>query len=201
MVGVSGRRSFQCRSTASPLHHVEAVGTSPGNPDRYPAGRVDALRQHDPNRGPTVFPWRRTHRAPHSRIHSLERCGNGRAGKQARGRHRRPPLVVCIVSVALRGRFQPLLAGQGRRAVGRPHLHAGPCRPRHLRPRIPRGPVERREPRQLPYGDRRQRPVIVSPSASHARVLGVPDRFDGSGTDQLHLPRSLRPLLDPAPHR
>ena len=41
-----------------------------------------------------MVPRRRAHRAPHPRLHPLERGGDGRQGQQARRRHRRPPVHV-----------------------------------------------------------------------------------------------------------
>ena len=52
--------------------------------------------------------------------------------------------------LALRGRLQPLLPGQGRRPGRRRRAHPGPRRPRHLRPGLPRGPPRRGAPRRLP---------------------------------------------------
>ena len=54
----------------------------------------------------------------------------------------------------VRGRLQPLLPRQGpRRRDGRPGVLPGPCRPRHLRPRLPRGPADRAAPRRFPTGE------------------------------------------------
>ena len=100
--------------------------------------------------------------------------------------------------LALRGRLQPLLPGQGRRPARRPRLLPGPRRTRHLRPGVPRGSARRGAARQLPHGGRRQRAVELSAPAAHARLLGVPDRVDGSRPDQLDLPRPIQQVPAPA---
>ena len=55
--------------------------------------------------------------------------------------------------------------------------------------------------RPLPAGGRRQRTVQLPPPAAHARLLGVPDRLDGSRPDQLDLPGPLQQVPAPPPHR
>ena len=131
---------------------------------RFPATVSHAVRQHHPPRGGAVVPRRRAHRAAHPGLHPLERGDDGRQGEQARRRHRRPPVDVRQLGVALRDRLQPLLPRQGRRHARRPRLLPGPRRARHLRPRLPRGPPDRRRPRPLPPGDRprRTRPVVAT---------------------------------------
>ena len=138
-----------------------------------------------------VVPRRRAHRAPHPRLHPLERGGDGHQGQQARRRHRRPPVHVRLVGQPLRGRLQPLLPGQGRRPARRPRLLPGPRRARHLRPRLPRGPARPRTTsttsaaRSAGAGSRQ-----LPPPAADARLLGVPDGVDGPRPDQR---RSTRP--------
>ena len=58
----------------------------------HPGHGLHAVRQHHPAGGGAVVPRRRGHRAPHPRLHPLERRGDGGEGQQARRRHRRPPL-------------------------------------------------------------------------------------------------------------
>ena len=89
-----------------------------------------------------MVPGRRVHRAPHPCLHPLERRGDGGEGQQARRRHRRPPVHVRVVGLALRGRLQLVLPRQGRRSRRRPRLLPGPRRARHLRPGVPRRPAD-----------------------------------------------------------
>ncbi len=87
-------------------------------------------------------------------VHPLERGRDGRPGEPPVRGPRRSPVDLRVGGGALRGRLQPLLPGQGRRRVRRPGLHAGPRRPGHLRPRVPRRPHDRGRPRPVPSGDR-----------------------------------------------
>ena len=155
-----------------------------------------AVRQHHPARAGAVVPRRRAHRAPHPGVHPLERGDDGRPGEQARRRHRRPPVHVRQLGVAVRDRLQPLLPRQGRRQRRRPRLLPGPRRTRHLRPRVPRGSPDRGRPRPLPPRDRPRRPgpVELPAPAADARLLGVPHGVDGPRPDHRALPRPLQPL-------
>ncbi len=150
-----------------------------------------------------MVPRRRGHRAPHPRLHPLERGGDGRQGQQARRGHRRPPGDVRLLGLALRGRLQPLLPRQGRRHARRPGLLPGPRRARHLRPGLPRGPAERRGPRPLPPRDRPRRRGLSS--YPHPRLM--PDFWEfptvsmGLGPINAHLPGPLQPLPAEPPHR
>ncbi len=63
------------------------------------------------------------------------------------------------------------------------------------------GRLERGAARQLPPGDRRQRPVVVPAPAADARLLGVPDGVDGPRPDQLDLPGPLQPVPAQPAHR
>ena len=132
----------------------------------------DRLHQHDPARAGAVVPGRRVHRAPHPRVHPLERGGDGRPREPPLRRPRRPPLDVRVGGRALRGRLQPLLPRQGRRRLRRPGLLPGPRRARHLRPRVPRGPAHRGAARPLPARGRRRRAAVVPAPAAHARRSG-----------------------------
>ena len=124
-----------------------AVGT--------PASVSTPVRQHDPARGGAVVPGRLRARAPHPRLHPLERGGHGGPGQQGGGRHRRAPVDVRLLGRALRGRVQPLLPRQGGRPPRRPRLHPGPRRARHLRPGLPGAPPRRGRPGPVPPRDRR----------------------------------------------
>ncbi len=141
-----------------------------------------------------MVPRRRARGAAHPGLPAVERGGDGHPGQQARRRHRRPPVHVRQLGRALRGRAQPLLPREGRRAARRPHLLPGPRRARRLRPGLPRGPAERGRPRPLPHRDRPRRPELLPAPPADAGVLGVPDRLDGPRPDHGHLPRPLQPV-------
>ena len=162
-----------------------------------PAPAQHRLHQHHPARARAVVPGRRGHRAPHPRLHPLERRDHGVAGEQD-GRRRRPHRHLRQRRVALRGRLQPLLPRQGPRqsGIGRPGLLPGPRRAGHLRARVPRGPADRAAPRRLPAGEvaRAVRAVVLPAPAAHAGVLGVPDRVDGPRPDRRDLPGPVQPL-------
>ena len=64
------------------------------------------------------FPGDEVARAPHPRVHPLERDGDGRPGEPPLRRARRAPLDVRVGRRALRRRVQPLLPRQGRRRFG-----------------------------------------------------------------------------------
>ncbi len=175
-----------------PLPRVHAPRACPRAAGRHARHRVHPLRQHDPARGGAVLPRRRGHRAPHPRLHPVERGGDGGEGQQARRRHRRPPRHLRQLGRALRGGLQPLLPRQGRRPGRRPHLLPGPRRAGHLRPRLPRGAAHRGAARPLPPRGRRQGPVVVPAPAPDAGLLGVPHRVDGARAAVLDLPRPVQ---------
>ena len=189
-----GRR--HARQDACPLPAVEAARPRQRQPGQLPGHGQHAVRQHDPARVRAVVPRRRAHRAPHPGLHPLERGDDGGQGQQARRGHRRPPVDVRQLGVAVRDRLQPLLPRQGRAGRRRPRLLPGPRRARHLRPGLSRGPPHRGRPRPLPPGDRarRARPVELPAPAADARLLGVPDGVDGARPDHRALPRPLQPL-------
>ena len=186
-----GRR--RPREGARPLPADPAHGTGPGAGRRRPVDGLDAVHQHDPARAGAVVPGRRAPRAAHPGVHPLERGRDGRPGEPPVRGPRRPPVDVRVGGVAVRGRLQPLLPGQGRRRLRRPGLHAGPRRPRHLRPGVPRGPDDRGRPRPVPPGDRRRPAELPAPAAA-AGLLGVPDGVDGAGPDQRDRPGALQPV-------
>ena len=91
--------------------------------------------------------------------------------------------------------FNHFFRGQGPRRRRRPDLLPGPRHARDVRALVPRVPLRRGPPRQLPPGDARQdRPVVVSAPAAHAGLLGVPDGVDGARPDQRDLPGAVQPL-------
>ena len=144
-----------------------------------------------------MVPRRRGGRAPHPRLHPLERRGDGLLGQPQGPRGRRPHRDLPVVGEPLRGRLQPLLPRQGPRRRRRPDLHPGPRLAGHLRPRVPRGPPQRGAALPLPPGGparQGRRPAVVPPPAADAGLLGVPDRLDGPHRHQLDLPGAVQPL-------
>ena len=95
---------------------------------------------------------------------------------------------------AVRGRLQPLLPRQGPRRRRRPGLLPGPRLPRHLRPRLPRGPARRGPARRVPAGAQppRRRHAVVPAPAADAGLLGVPDGVDGPRPDERDLPGAVQ---------
>ena len=144
------------------------------------------LHQHHPARARAVVPRRRARRAPHPRLHPLERRDHGAPRAAARDRRRRAHLLLRLLRLALRGRLQPLLPRQGPPRRRRPDLVPGARLPRHLRPRLPRGPAHRAAARRLPAGGQppRRRAVVLPAPAADARLLGVPQRLHGPGPDE-----------------
>ncbi len=130
------RRGRHARQDASPVPAVEAARPGQREPGQLPGHGEHAVRQHHPPRAGAVVPRRRAHRAPDPGLRPLERGDDGRQGEQARRRHRRPPVDVRQLGVAVRDRLQPLLPRQGRRHGRRPRLLPGPRRARHLRPGV-----------------------------------------------------------------
>ena len=129
---------------------------------------------------------------------AVERRGHGAPRPATRHLGRRPHLHLRLGGDALRGRLQPLLAGQGPRGRRRPDLLPGPRLPRHVRPRLPRGPPHRGPARRVPPGEepprRRQaaRPAVLPAPAPHAGLLGVPDRLHGHRPHERHLPGAVQ---------
>src|SRR5271165_1405458 len=134
-------------------------------------------------------PWFPGDEAVERRDHGAPRSAPGR-------RRRRPHLHLRVVGRALRGRLQPLLPRQVASRRRGPGVHPGPRLPRHLCPRLPRGPAHRRPARRVPPGAQpsRRRAAVVSAPAADARLLGVPDGFDGAGSDQRDLSGPVQPL-------
>ena len=143
-----------------------------------------------------MVPRRRVGRAPHPRLHPLERRDHGAPRPAPRRRRRWAHLHLRLVGDALRGRLQPLLPRQGPPRRRRPDLLPGARLPRHVRARLPRGPPDRAPAGRLPPGAvaPRRRPLVLPAPAAHAGVLGVPDRVDGPRPDQRDLPGALQPL-------
>ena len=192
--GVIDERGRQAR----PLRHAAPAGTGPRAPGRRTPADHHRLHQHDPARAGAVVPRRRARRAAHPRLHPVERRDAGAPGAAAGHRRRRAHLHLRQLGQPLRGRLQPLLPGQGPPRRRRPDLLPGPRLARHVRPRVPRGPADRGPARRLPPGAvarrPRRRPAVVPAPAADAGLLGVPDRLDGPGRAQRHLPGPVQPL-------
>ena len=178
-----------------PVPPLQAAQARPPAPDRAAAADPDALHQHDQPRAGAGLPGRRGDRAAHPPDDPLERGGDGPAREQPLLGHRRPPRDVRVGGQPVRGRLQPLLPGQGRRAAGDQIFYQGHAAPGHLRPGVPRGPPDRGPARPLPARDRpRPGPDLLPAPAADARLLGVPDGLDGPRPDQRDLPGALQPL-------
>ena len=186
---IDGRGAVAGALPARPAH---GAGARAGR--RRAGDGADRLHQHDPARAGAVVPGRRAHRAPHPRVHPLERGGDGRPREPPLRRPRRSPLDVRVGGRALRGRLQPLLPRQGRRRLRRPGLLPGPRRAGHLRARVPRRAPDRGAARPLPARGRRRRAAVVPAPAPHADVLGVPDGVDGPRPAERGVPGPLQPL-------
>ena len=199
MAGVARRRGRHLRQDPGPLPPVRPARPGPPAPGQLPGHRVHPVRQLHPARGGAVVPGRRARRAAHPGLPAVERRGDGDQGQQARRGHRGPPVHLRQLGQPVRGRAQPLLPGEGRRAAGRPHLLPGPRRARRVRPGLPGGPADRGRPRPLPPGDRPRRPQLLSAPAAHAGVLGVPHRVDGPRPHHRHLPGPIQPLPAQSP--
>ena len=178
------------------LPHAQPAAAGPREAGRRAQPAQHRLHQHDPARERAVVPRRRARRAPDPRLHPVERGDHGAPGPAPGRRGRRPHLDVRLVGEPLRGRLQPLLPRQGPPRRRRPDLLPGPRLPRHVRPRVPRGPADRAAAGRLPAGALapRRRPVVLPAPAADAGLLGVPDRVDGPRPDQRDLPGAVQPL-------
>ena len=163
---------------------------------RDPGPHVDRLRQHHSHRTGAVVPRRRGRRAPLPRLDPVERRHHGAPCPAPGSRCGRPHLDVCLVGRTLRGRLQPLLPRQVAPRRRRPDLHPGARLPRHLRPRVPRGPANCRPTRWFPPGAQspRWRPAVVPAPTPDARLLGIPHGVDGPGPDERDLSGPVQPL-------
>ncbi len=126
--GGRGSRPAPC-----PLPADEAPRAGPHAAGRLPRDRLESLREHHPGGRGALVPGGRAARAPHPRLHPLERRRHGDPGQRPDGRDRRPPVHLRELGRALRGRVQPLLPGQVRRGLRRPGLLPGSRLPRRLR--------------------------------------------------------------------
>ncbi len=175
-VAAAGRPRPAARRQAA-VHGEHAVR------EHHPAGRAAAVSREPRDRAADQEPG------------AMERAGDGGQGQQGRRRHRRPHLHVCLGGDALRGRLQPLLQGQGRRARRRHHLLPGARGPRHLCTCVSRRPPVAAAARELPpRAERGRRPVVLPAPVADARLLGIPHGVDGPRPDLRHLPGALHAL-------
>src|SRR5690606_17819084 len=117
----------------------------------------------------------------HSLPGPLERPGDGDAREPEGPRPGWTHLHLRLQRDPVRHRLQLFLPGPDRRTRRRPDLLPGPCFSRHLRPRLPRRPPDRRSDAELPPGSRWPRAVELPAPAPDAELLAVPHRFHGPG--------------------
>ena len=84
-----------------PLPHVQAAQAREAAARRPAAADPDPLHQHDQPGAGAFLPRRRTAGASHPPHHPLERGGDGPPVEQPVPGHRRPPVHVRVLSVAL----------------------------------------------------------------------------------------------------
>ena len=130
-----------------------------------------------------------------ARLHALERDGDGGQGQPAASRQ---TAATSAATSAPSPRWPPCsapastISGMPRaKTTAATALHPGPQLARHLRPRLPGRPPDRRAAAELPPGSGRQGPVQLSAPQADARVLAVPDRVDGPGPADGDLPGAL----------
>ena len=180
------------------LPHAQADPACPREAARCAVADRHGLHQHHPAGARALVPRRRGGGAPLPRLAPLERRGHGAPRAAPRDLRGRPHLHLRLGRDPLRGRLQPLLARQGPPGRRRPGLLPGPRLPRHVRPRVPRGPAHRGAARRLPPGEepprRRQAPraAVLPAPAPHAGLLGVPDGLHGHRPHERHLPGAVQ---------
>ncbi len=196
MAGVIRRVGGPVGAGPGPLLNAAAARTRPRAAGRDSGVDVHRLRQHHSDRAGAVVPGRRGRRAPVSQMDPVERRDHGPPRTTAWCRGRRAHLYLRVVGGALRGRVQPLLPGQVASRRRRSALHPGPRLPRHLRPRIPRGPAHRRPAGRLPTGAQPPRRwiAVLSPPAADAGILGISHGVDGPWPAQRDIPSPVQPL-------
>ncbi len=146
VAAVLRRDARRPRPGLGPLRDAAPAGTGPREAGRRAgAALLHRLHQHHPAGARAVVPRRRGDRAPDPRVHPLERRSDGVLGQPQGSRGRRPHRHLPALREPLRGRLQPLLPRQGPRRRRRPDLHPGPRLAGCLRPRVPRGELERGE--------------------------------------------------------
>ena len=177
-----GRAHFLLTSL---MNHARRERSEPAVLGQYPyINTIPESRSKD-------TPGDAANRVAYPFAHSVERAGDGGAGKSTLQRARRPHRELRLRRDALRRRLQPLLARAERDARRRPDLHAGPLRTRHLRPRLPRRSHHRGPPAQVPPGDRRRGALLLPAPVADARLLAVSDGVDGARPHHGHLPGAV----------
>ena len=185
------------RARARALRDAQAPGAGAREAGGRPRPAQHRLHQHDPAGERALVPRRRAHRAADPGLHPVERRHHGVRREPQGARGRRSHRDLPVVGLAVRGRLQPLLQGQGPPRRRRPGLHPGPRLPRHLRPGVPRGSVVGGAAAAVPPGGparRRAGVAVVPPPPAHEGLLGVPDGVDGAHRAALDLPGAVQPL-------
>ena len=138
-------------------------------------------------------PGRPRDRAPHPRLHPLERDGHGAAGQQGA-----PPSSAATSPASSRRRrsttigFNHFWRAPQREPWRRSGLHPGPLLARHL---CPRASSRAASPRSSSLNFRQEVDgeglSLLSASLADAGLLAVPDRVDGPGAADGDLPGAL----------
>ena len=150
----------------------------------YDSGREAASVSRQPGAG-----------APHQEPGPLERAGDGDAGQQAAGGHRRAYLDLCFGGDAVRGCLQPFLPGADAGRRPRPGVLPGTRVAGNLFARISgRANLGEAAGEFPPRTGRGRRAELLSASLADARFLGVSHGLDGTGADPGDLPGALQPL-------
>ena len=187
------RRHRKRRGRTRPLPDRTHDRTGARGRDRHSLQRHHRIHQHHSGRPPAEVPRQSRSRTEDPQLHPLERHGHGRARQQEHQR-RRPHRLLRLGRRALRRRLLVVLARALRAARRRPDLLPGPRRSRHLRARAHARPPDRRTDGQLPPGSRRQGHSVLSAPLADARLLAVPDRFDGPRPAAGDLRRALHEI-------
>ncbi len=182
MERVSRRARAAARPPAGPRDHAQPAEALQGAAPRRADGADHGLPEHDRRRERARVPRRRGARAPLPRLDPLERRDHRAPRPAPRHRRRRSHLDLRLERRALRGRAQPLLPRSRPPQRRRLDLLPGPRLPRHVRPRLPRGPPRHRAARRVPAGEVApdRGPLQLPAPAPHAALLAVPHGLDGS---------------------
>ena len=185
---VRGRR-------AGGIPAIRARPQGEGSRRRTRRAAVRSLSEHDPARKAGRISRRHRHGDPHYGDHSMECAGDGRARERRSRRARWARRELRLRRRDFRGRLQSFLPRSGRRRGWRCRLFPAALGPRRLRARLPRRPPHRGAARALSAGDRRPRPLILSPSLADAGLLADAHGVHGHRADQRRLPGPLHALL------
>ena len=157
-----------------------------------PVQRDHAVPEHDPAgfAGP-VEPARAGHGSPDPVAGPVERAGDGAAGERGVLRAGRSYRQLPVRGDPVRRGLPAFLPRRVRRPRRRPAVHPGAFVAWHLRPVVRGGSADRGSADEIPDGDRRRRPVVVSASVADAGVLADADGVDGPGPDHGDLPGAV----------